>query len=152
MLPTRSTTYPCVFTNCRYLTLFKYSSMPARLVYKIARFVAFSYLHYQEKIPIITSQNRIRGSNLKMAATNPSQSHRSSLKRKLMRQKQSRRKLSLMKKACEYSRMFEADVCLGIRLRETGQVFILSADASGFWGFLRSQLVCCPVSAMRQDG
>ncbi|CRL19032.1 unnamed protein product [Penicillium camemberti] len=27
-----------------------------------------------------------------------------------------------MKKACEYSRMCSADVCLGIRIRETGQV------------------------------
>lgn len=87
-----------------------------------------------------------------MAAANPSQPHRSSLKRKLMRQKQSRRKFNLMKKACEYSTMFEADVCLGIRLRETGQVFILSADASGFWGFLRSQLVCCRVTITKQDG
>lgn len=36
--------------------------------------------------------------------------------------------------------MCDADVCLGIRLRETGQVYILSADASGFWAFLGSQL------------
>jgi uncharacterized ferredoxin-like protein len=46
-----------------------------------------------------------------------------------------------MTKACEYSKMCDADVCLGIRLRETGQVYILSADASGFWAFLGSQLV-----------
>lgn len=58
-----------------------------------------------------------------------------------MRQKQGRRKSNLMKKAREYSKLCEADVCVGIRLRETGQVFILSADVSGFWGFLRSQLV-----------
>lgn len=37
--------------------------------------------------------------------------------------------------------MCDADVCLGIRLRETGQVFLLSADSSGFWGFLGTQLV-----------
>jgi hypothetical protein len=54
-----------------------------------------------------------------------------------MRQKQGRRKSSLMKKASEYSKMCNADVCVGIRLRETGQVFILSADASGFWAFLK---------------
>lgn len=47
-----------------------------------------------------------------------------------------------MKKAREYSKMCKADVCVGIRLRETGQVFIMSADVSGFWGFLGSQLVC----------
>ncbi|CAG8937541.1 unnamed protein product [Penicillium salamii] len=73
-----------------------------------------------------------------MAPTNSSQ--RSSSKRKLMRQKQCRRKTNLIKKAREYSRMCEADVCLGIRLRETGQVFIFSVDASGFWDFLGSQL------------
>jgi hypothetical protein len=47
-----------------------------------------------------------------------------------------------MKKAAEYSKMCDANVYVGIRLRETGQVFILLADASGFWAFLCSQLVC----------
>lgn len=47
-----------------------------------------------------------------------------------------------MRKACEYSKMCDADVCVGIRIRETGQVYILSADVSGFWAFLTSQLVC----------
>lgn len=36
-----------------------------------------------------------------------------------------------MKKAREYSTLCEADVCVGIRLWETGQVFILSADVLG---------------------
>ncbi|KAJ5215252.1 uncharacterized protein N7498_001659 [Penicillium cinerascens] len=36
--------------------------------------------------------------------------------------------------------MCDADVCLGIRIRETGQIHILSADTSGFWAFLASQL------------
>lgn len=84
-----------------------------------------------------------------MAAKN-ALSSRSSSKRKLLRQKQSRRKSNLMRKACEYSKMCEADVCLGIRLRETGQVYILSADPSGFWDFLRSQLVRCQVLGKRQ--
>jgi hypothetical protein len=61
--------------------------------------------------------------------------------KKSKRQKQCRRKSTLMTKACEYSKMCDADVCGGIRLRETGQVYILSADASGFWAFLSSQLV-----------
>ncbi|KAJ5161034.1 hypothetical protein N7492_006426 [Penicillium capsulatum] len=61
-------------------------------------------------------------------------------KRKLMRQKQYRRKTNLIKKAYEYSKMCDADVCVGIRLRETGQVHILSSDSSGFWAFLTSQL------------
>jgi hypothetical protein len=63
-------------------------------------------------------------------------------KRKLIRQKQYRRKTNMMKKASEYSKMCDADVCVGIRMRETGQIHILSADASGFWAFLTSQLVC----------
>ncbi|KAF3403874.1 hypothetical protein F1880_010274 [Penicillium rolfsii] len=46
-----------------------------------------------------------------------------------------------MTKASEYSNMCDADVCLGIRLRETGQVYNFSADASGFWAFPGSQLV-----------
>jgi hypothetical protein len=62
-----------------------------------------------------------------------------------MRQKRCRRKHSLMKKACEYSKMCDADVCLGMRIRETGQIHILSADTSGFWAFLASQLVRCKV-------
>ncbi|KAJ5161359.1 hypothetical protein N7492_006751 [Penicillium capsulatum] len=62
------------------------------------------------------------------------------LKRKSIRQKQCRRKTNLMKKAYEYSKMCGADVCVGIRLRETGQVHILCSDSSGFWAFLTSQL------------
>ncbi|CAG8107714.1 unnamed protein product [Penicillium nalgiovense] len=77
-----------------------------------------------------------------MAAIKDTKSKDTTSKRKLMRQKQCRRKKSLMKKACEYSRMCSADVCVGIRIRETGQVHILSADTSGFWAFLSSQLVC----------
>ncbi|CAG7990892.1 unnamed protein product [Penicillium salamii] len=86
-----------------------------------------------------------------MAATKISQSRRS-FKRKLMRQKQCRRKSSLMKKACEYSRLCEADVCLGIRIRETGQVFILLADSSELWGFLGAHLNSYyPVPCLRTE-
>jgi hypothetical protein len=45
-------------------------------------------------------------------------------------------------KGNEYGKMCDADVCVGIRIRETGQVYILSADTSGFWAFLTSPLVC----------
>jgi hypothetical protein len=34
--------------------------------------------------------------------------------------------------------MCDADVYVGISIRETVQVHILSADASGFWAFLTS--------------
>ncbi|KAJ5703249.1 hypothetical protein N7488_010797 [Penicillium malachiteum] len=60
--------------------------------------------------------------------------------RRSKKQKKCRRKTTLMKKAFEYSKMCEADVCVGIRLRETGQVHILTADDSGFWAFIASQL------------
>jgi hypothetical protein len=76
-----------------------------------------------------------------MAAIGNPQSNKPS-KRKSIRQKQSRRKTNMMKKASEYSKMCNADVCVGIRMRETGQIHILSADTSGFWAFLRLQLVC----------
>ena len=65
----------------------------------------------------------------------------SSMEKKLLRQKRDRRKSCLEKKAQEYSKMCGADVCLGIRIRQSGKVFIFSADASGFWSFLTSQLV-----------
>ncbi|KAJ6004604.1 hypothetical protein N7540_012973 [Penicillium herquei] len=60
--------------------------------------------------------------------------------RKSTRQKHYRRRKSMMKKALEYSRICSADVCLGIRMRETGRVHILSADSSGFWNFLAVHL------------
>jgi hypothetical protein len=49
-----------------------------------------------------------------------------------MLQKQYRRKTNMMKKASEYSKMCDADVCVAIRMRESGQIHILSVDASGF--------------------
>jgi hypothetical protein len=46
-----------------------------------------------------------------------------------------------MKKAYEYSKMCAADVCLGIRLRDSGRVFTFMADASGFWSKFDTSLV-----------
>ncbi|PYH89777.1 hypothetical protein BO71DRAFT_388977 [Aspergillus ellipticus CBS 707.79] len=60
--------------------------------------------------------------------------------KKLIRQKRDRRKKSLMKKVCEYSRMCGADVCLGIRIRESGEVTTFLANSTGFWSSLNSQL------------
>ena len=62
--------------------------------------------------------------------------------KKSIRQKRDRRKNTLENKLQQYSDMCGADVCLGIRIRESGEVYIFSADSSGFWSFLRSQLVC----------
>jgi hypothetical protein len=72
--------------------------------------------------------------------------------RKSIRQKRDRRKASLMKKASEYSKMCDADVCLGIRIRDTGRVYMFSADASGFWEFVGSQLVSLPRYACLSNG
>ncbi|KAJ5483806.1 hypothetical protein N7539_006006 [Penicillium diatomitis] len=74
-----------------------------------------------------------------MAALRRVRSNNSS-KRKSFRQRQCRRKTNIMKKASEYSKMCDADVCISIRIRETGQIHILSADTSGFWAFLPLQL------------
>ncbi|CAG8285523.1 unnamed protein product [Penicillium salamii] len=52
-----------------------------------------------------------------MASAPPTQSNRSQSVKKSMRQKRGRRKSSLMKKASDYSKMCDADVCVGIRLR-----------------------------------
>jgi hypothetical protein len=46
-----------------------------------------------------------------------------------------------MKKAYEYSKLCEADVCLGIRLKGSGRVYTFLADQSGFWSSFESQLV-----------
>lgn len=72
------------------------------------------------------------------------QSKASSVEKKSLRQKRDRRKTNLEKKLHEYSNICGADVCLGIRIRESGQAFIFPADASGFWSFLSSQLVWAP--------
>ncbi|KAF3392421.1 hypothetical protein F1880_008935 [Penicillium rolfsii] len=74
-----------------------------------------------------------------MVAFERAQSNKPST-RKLIRQKQYRRKTNMMKKASEYSKMCDADVCVVIRMRETDQIHILSADTSGFWAFLPLQL------------
>ncbi|KAJ5646728.1 hypothetical protein N7490_003100 [Penicillium lividum] len=60
--------------------------------------------------------------------------------RKSKGQRKCRRKTTLMKKASEYSNMCDADVCVGIRFRETGQVYVLTVDKSGVWAFLASHL------------
>jgi hypothetical protein len=80
----------------------------------------------------------------KIDTTHPKLRESSRPNRKSIRQKRDRRKASLMKKASEYSKMCGADVCLGIRIRDTGRVYMFSADASGFWEFVGSQLVSLP--------
>ena len=76
-----------------------------------------------------------------MARNSSGQSKAYSVAKKSLRQKRDRRKMSLEKKTHEYSKLCDADVCLGIRIRESGKVFIFSADTSGFWSFLAPHLV-----------
>lgn len=76
-----------------------------------------------------------------MAAERSKQLKKTSLEKKHVRQKRDRRKLNLEKKSYEYSELCGADVCLGIRIRDSGNVYIFSADQSGFWAFLGRKLV-----------
>jgi hypothetical protein len=46
-----------------------------------------------------------------------------------------------MKKASEYSELCDAEVCVGIRFRESGRVFTFVSDPNGFWSKLDSLLV-----------
>jgi hypothetical protein len=50
-------------------------------------------------------------------------------------------KKTLEKKVYEFSALCDADVCLGIRIQETGQIFTLCVDTLGIWSSFRSQLV-----------
>ncbi|GLA33082.1 hypothetical protein AnigIFM63326_002164 [Aspergillus niger] len=60
--------------------------------------------------------------------------------KKMVRQKRVRRRKNLIRKAYEYSKLCDADVCLGIRIRESGQVTTFLSDSTGFWSGLPSQL------------
>jgi hypothetical protein len=46
-----------------------------------------------------------------------------------------------MKKAYAYSELCDAEVYVGIRLRESGHVFTFLSDPIGFWSKLDSLLV-----------
>ncbi|KAJ5922234.1 hypothetical protein N7516_009937, partial [Penicillium verrucosum] len=55
-----------------------------------------------------------------LAAIKATKSKGTTSKRKLIQQKQYQRKASLIRKAYEYSRIYSADIYIGIRIRETG--------------------------------
>ncbi|KAN0071049.1 transcription factor, MADS-box [Elaphomyces granulatus] len=57
--------------------------------------------------------------------------------RKSITQKRYRRREGLERKVYEYSKMCDADIYLGIRIRENGRLYTFSADTSGFWAFLK---------------
>lgn len=99
---------------------------------------SYKYVALNLMFPFVT---RTLYLSIVMAETLREPSKVSSTK-KSIRQKRDRRKNTLENKLQQYSDMCGADVCLGIRIRESGEVYIFSADSSGFWSFLRSQLVC----------
>jgi hypothetical protein len=75
-------------------------------------------------------------------ARNPhSQSKKAGVEKKYIRQKRDQRKLNLEKKSHKYRELYGADICLGIRIQDSGQIYIFSADHSGFWSFLGCKLV-----------
>jgi hypothetical protein len=57
-----------------------------------------------------------------------------------------------MKKAYEYSELCDADVCVGIRLRESGHVFTFLSDPTGFWSKLDSLLETYYPRPVRKTG
>ncbi|RAL09440.1 MADS-box domain-containing protein [Aspergillus homomorphus CBS 101889] len=60
--------------------------------------------------------------------------------KRAFRQMRERRREGIIKKASEYSKLCEADVCLGIRLRGSGRVYTFLADQSGIWSSFESHL------------
>ncbi|CAG7977552.1 unnamed protein product [Penicillium salamii] len=63
--------------------------------------------------------------------------HSNSLK--LVRQKQARRRNSLLRKSFEYCRDCDADVFMMIRLKRNGQILFFNSNAQ--WPLSREQLV-----------
>ncbi|PYH99199.1 hypothetical protein BO71DRAFT_314541, partial [Aspergillus ellipticus CBS 707.79] len=51
---------------------------------------------------------------------------------KVVRQKRDGGRKALIHKAYEYSKLCDADICLGIRIRESGQVTTFQSDSTGF--------------------
>ncbi|KAF7586374.1 hypothetical protein BBP40_009020 [Aspergillus hancockii] len=57
-----------------------------------------------------------------------------------------------MKKAYEYSELCDAEVCVGMRLRESGRVFTFLSDPTGFWLKLDSLLATYYPPPVRKTG
>ncbi|PKX93566.1 uncharacterized protein P174DRAFT_353692, partial [Aspergillus novofumigatus IBT 16806] len=72
--------------------------------------------------------------------------------RKSAQQKGKRRKIGLMKKAYEYSELCNADICVGIRLREFSHIFTFLSDPTRFWSTLDSLLATYYPLPVRQTG
>jgi hypothetical protein len=85
----------------------------------------------------------------------PQNSQTTQPEKRKKRQKRDRRKKNLIRKAYEFSTLCDADICLGIRIRENGRVFTFCADTSGIWSAFTSNLVFtsagCSASKVNPD-
>lgn len=71
------------------------------------------------------------------------------MEKKRKRQKRHQRGKTLIKKAYEMSAFCNADVCLGIKLRDTGKIMTFCADKTGVWSsFVRYLVFHHPISSM----
>lgn len=70
------------------------------------------------------------------------------MEKKRKRQKRHKRGQTLIKKAYEMSAFFNADVCLGIKLRDTGKIMTFCADKTGVWSSFITYLVFHLTSSM----
>jgi hypothetical protein len=57
------------------------------------------------------------------------------------RQQRERRRVTLFKKACEYSLDCDADVYIAIRIRKDDQIFTFNSDSTGEWPLSEVQIV-----------
>ena len=71
----------------------------------------------------------------------PQKSEITKTNRKNIRQRRDRRKRSLLRKSYEYGVLCVADVFIGIRDRESGQIFTFCTDQPNPWSHFESQLV-----------
>lgn len=64
------------------------------------------------------------------------------IERRKALQRRSRRMKSLLLKAADLSTLCDAEVFLGVRIRETGRVTTFCSDPEGLWSSATMNLVC----------
>lgn len=64
------------------------------------------------------------------------------IERRKALQRRSRRMKNLLQKAVDMSILCDAEVVLGMRIRETGRVTTFCSDPEGLWSPVTSNLVC----------
>jgi hypothetical protein len=63
------------------------------------------------------------------------------VQRRQQRQRRDQRQRTLLRKAYEMSKYCDADVFLGVRIRDTGRITTFCADGTGIWSPFISCLV-----------